>query len=87
MLDGIRSRTGIEITLDEFLESPHVFIGSVDGLVAKLREQRERLGISSIMVGDLDTLAPGRGAAGRDMSGGCRARRPRGSGRAAARRP
>ena len=57
-LDGIRSRTGIEITLDEFLESPHVFIGSVDGLVAKLREQRERLGISSIMVGDLDTLAP-----------------------------
>ena len=58
VLDGIRNRTGIEITLDEFLESPHVFIGSVDGLVAKLQEQRERLGISSIMVGDLDTLAP-----------------------------
>ena len=58
VLDGIRSRTGIEISLDDFLESPHVFIGSVDGLVAKLREQRERLGISSIMVGDLDTLAP-----------------------------
>ena len=58
VLDGIRNRTGIEISLDEFLESPHVFIGSVDGLVAKLREQRERLGISSIMVGDLDTLAP-----------------------------
>ena len=58
VLDGIRGRTGIEISVDEFLESPHVFIGSVDGLVAKLREQRERLGISSIMVGDLDTLAP-----------------------------
>ena len=58
VLDGIRNRTGIEISLDEFLESPHVFIGSVDGLVAKLQEQRERLGISSIMVGDLDTLAP-----------------------------
>ena len=55
---GSASRTGIEISLDEFLESPHVFIGSVDGLVTKLREQRERLGISSIMVGDLDTLAP-----------------------------
>jgi len=43
VLDGIRNRTGIEISLDEFLESPHVFIGSVDGLVAKLQEQRERL--------------------------------------------
>jgi len=58
VLDGIRHRTGIEISLDDFLESPHVFIGSVDGLVTKLREQRERLRISSIMVGDLDTLAP-----------------------------
>ncbi len=58
VLDGIRSRTGIEISLDDFLESPHVFIGSVDGLVTKLREQRERLGITSIMVGDVDTLAP-----------------------------
>ena len=58
VLDGIRNRTGIEISLDDFLESPHVFIGSVDGLVTKLREQRERLGITSIMVGDLDTLAP-----------------------------
>ena len=58
VLDGIRNRTGVEISLDEFLESPHVFIGSVDGLVAKLQEQRERLGISSIMVGDIDTLAP-----------------------------
>ncbi len=46
------------VTVDEFLESPHVFIGSVNGLVAKLQELRERLGISSIMVGDLDTLAP-----------------------------
>ena len=51
-------RTGRPVTVDEFLESPHVFIGSVNGLVAKLQEQRERLGISSIMVGDLDTLAP-----------------------------
>jgi probable F420-dependent oxidoreductase len=58
VLDGIRHRTGIEITLDEFLESPHVFIGSVDGLVAKLQEQRERLGITSIMTGAYRTLAP-----------------------------
>lgn len=57
-LDRIRARTGVEITVDEFLESPHVFIGSIDGLVAKLRELRDRLGISSFMVGDVDTLAP-----------------------------
>jgi probable F420-dependent oxidoreductase len=58
ILDGIRTRTGVEITVDEYLESPHVFIGSVDGLVAKLGELRDRLGISSFMVGDVDTLAP-----------------------------
>jgi probable F420-dependent oxidoreductase len=58
ILDGIRSRTGVEVEVDELLASPHVFIGSVDGLVAKFRELRERLGISSFMTGDLDTLAP-----------------------------
>jgi len=57
-LDGIRARTGVDLDLDDYLESPHVFIGSVDGLVAKLRELRERLGISSFMTGDIDTLAP-----------------------------
>jgi probable F420-dependent oxidoreductase len=58
VLDGIRARTGIELDVDTYLASPHVFIGSVDGLVAKFRELRERLGISSFMVGDVDTLAP-----------------------------
>jgi probable F420-dependent oxidoreductase len=57
-LDGIRARTGVELTVDEFLASPHVFIGSVDGLVAKIRELRERLGITSFMTGDVRTLAP-----------------------------
>ena len=54
----LRSRTGIEITEQELLESPHIFIGSVDGLVEKFRMLRERLGISSIMVGGIDELAP-----------------------------
>jgi probable F420-dependent oxidoreductase len=58
VLDGIRAKTGVELDVDDYLASPNVFIGSVDGLVAKLQEQRERLGISSIMVGELDTLAP-----------------------------
>ena len=55
---GIRARTGVEIDVDEYLASPQVFIGSVDGLVAKLTELRERLGITSFMLGDVDTLAP-----------------------------
>ncbi|HEY3334933.1 MAG TPA: TIGR03621 family F420-dependent LLM class oxidoreductase [Candidatus Limnocylindrales bacterium] len=58
ILDGIRARTGVEVDVDEYLESPHVFIGSVDGLVAKFTELRERLGISSFMTGDIATLAP-----------------------------
>jgi probable F420-dependent oxidoreductase len=56
--DRIREITGVELTVDEVLESPHVFIGSVDDLTRKVVEMRERLGISSIMVGDIDELAP-----------------------------
>jgi probable F420-dependent oxidoreductase len=56
--DGIRRRTGIDMTEDDLLESPHIFIGSIGGLAEKLRSQREALGISSIMVGELDDLAP-----------------------------
>ena len=52
------ARTGYELTVDEVLESPHVFIGSVDGLVAKFQDLRERLGISSFMTGRIDELAP-----------------------------
>jgi len=54
----LRARTGIDITEDELLESPHIFIASVDGFVAKFRELRERLGITSFMVGRIDELAP-----------------------------
>jgi probable F420-dependent oxidoreductase len=57
-LDALTKRSGIEITLDEFLASPHVYIGSLDGLVEKIQGLREQLGISSFMVGDVDTLAP-----------------------------
>ena len=55
--DRMRKRTGIELTVDEVLESPHVFIGSIDGFVDKFRMLRERLGVSSIHVGGLDGLA------------------------------
>ena len=58
VVDGLRQRSGIELTEDEVIGSPHLFIGSVDALVDKFQAIREGLGISSIMVGDLDELAP-----------------------------
>jgi hypothetical protein len=42
----------------EILESPHVFIGTIDSFVEKFTRLRDELGISTIMVGDPDTLAP-----------------------------
>ncbi len=57
-IDRIRARTGIDIGEDDLLGSPHAFIGSIDGLVEKFRMLRERLGISSIMTGEIDELAP-----------------------------
>ncbi len=58
VVDRFRQRTGIEVTEDDILDSPQVFIGSIDGLVAKFVALRERLGISSIMTGEIDELAP-----------------------------
>jgi probable F420-dependent oxidoreductase len=56
--DRMRQRTGYELTVDEVLESPHVFIASIDGFVEKFRMLRERLGISSFHLGGIDALAP-----------------------------
>jgi probable F420-dependent oxidoreductase len=50
--DRIRQRYGIELSEKDILESPHVFIGTVDSLVEKCRMLRERLGISHIFVGE-----------------------------------
>ncbi len=58
VIDHLRARTGIELTASEVLESPHLFIGSVDALVDKFRDLRDRLGISSFMLGEVDELAP-----------------------------
>jgi probable F420-dependent oxidoreductase len=56
--DRLAELTGIALTAEEILDSPHSFIGSIDGLTQKFIELRERFGISSIMVGDIDQLAP-----------------------------
>ena len=58
VIDHLKGRTGIELTETEVRESPHLFIGSVDGFVEKFESLRERLGITSIMVGGVDELAP-----------------------------
>jgi len=54
----LEKRTGHAVSPDDLLESPHIFIGSINGLADKLASLRQRLGISSIMVGEMDELAP-----------------------------
>ena len=58
VIDHLHGRTPLDLTVDEVLEAPHLFIGSIDGLVEKFQMLRERLGITSFMVGDFDELAP-----------------------------
>ncbi len=58
IIDRMRERTGYELTEEEVIDSPHLFIGSVDRFVEKFEELRARLGISSFLVGSLDELGP-----------------------------
>ena len=58
VIDRMRERTGIELTEKDVIDSPHIFIGSIDRFVEKFSELRERLGISSFLVGSLDELGP-----------------------------
>ena len=55
---SLTQRSGVPISAEEVLESPHFFINTVDGLVEKFTRLRSELGISSIMVGDLGELDP-----------------------------
>jgi probable F420-dependent oxidoreductase len=57
-IDRIREQTGVELTVEEILDSPHAFIGSVKELTRKFVDLRERFGISSFLIDDLDALAP-----------------------------
>jgi probable F420-dependent oxidoreductase len=54
----ISARRGDEITADQLLASPHIYIGSIESYVEKFRDLRERYGITSIMVGEMGTLDP-----------------------------
>lgn len=56
--DKMRERTGVELSVEDILESPHVFIGTLKELTRKLLDLRERLGISSFLFDDMETFAP-----------------------------
>src|SRR5207253_1755706 len=59
LLGRINERESSGLTVDELLDSPHVFIGTVDHLVAKFTRLRDELGISNVMVGSgMDDFAP-----------------------------
>ena len=55
---AMRERSGIELSMREVIDSPHIFIGSHQRFIEKFTELRDRLGISSFLIGDLDQLGP-----------------------------
>ncbi len=54
----LEERSGVAVSAEELLDSPHIFINSVDGFVEKIRRLRDELGITSVMVGSVDEMAP-----------------------------
>lgn len=57
-VDRLRQNCGIELTVEEVLESPHVFIGTIKELTQKCLDLRERLGINSFLLDDIEQSAP-----------------------------
>jgi probable F420-dependent oxidoreductase len=55
---ALAGRTTVDVSPEDLLESPHIFIGSLAALEEKFIRQREQLGISSIMVGEPGPLDP-----------------------------
>jgi probable F420-dependent oxidoreductase len=58
VIESMKARTGIEMSEQEVIDSPHLFIGSIERFVEKFSELRERLGVNSFLVGSLDELGP-----------------------------
>jgi probable F420-dependent oxidoreductase len=58
LADALHARSGVRVSAEELLDAPHIFIGSVEAFVEKFRRLRAELGISSIMIGEVDELAP-----------------------------
>lgn len=58
VVERLEARTGTRLTVEELLDSPHIFIGTADDFVAKFQRLRAELGITSIMVGGVGELDP-----------------------------
>ena len=58
VITRVRERSGVELTEQEVIDSPHIFIGSADHLSEKFQRLREELGISSFLLGDIGELEP-----------------------------
>jgi probable F420-dependent oxidoreductase len=58
VIERMTERTGIDMTEQEVIDSPHIFIGSIDRFLEKFSELRDRLGVNSFLVGSLDELGP-----------------------------
>jgi probable F420-dependent oxidoreductase len=56
-IEELRRRSGIALSVEELLESPHIYIGTVASLAQKLTDLRERLGITSFLLGDVGSDA------------------------------
>jgi hypothetical protein len=56
LAERLRQGSGTSVSAEELLDSPHIFVNTVDGFVDKLRRHRDELGISSIMVGAVGEL-------------------------------
>jgi probable F420-dependent oxidoreductase len=54
--ERMSERSGTTVTPEAMLESPQIFINTLDGFVEKFRRMRDELGISSIMVGEIGEL-------------------------------
>jgi probable F420-dependent oxidoreductase len=52
--DAYRATTGLEIPVEDIIESPYSLIGTIPSLVEKLRRARDRWGINSYLVGWYD---------------------------------
>jgi len=58
VVEHLAGRADVDLTVDDVLASPHLFVNTIDGFVEKFERLRAELGISSFMVGEIDELAP-----------------------------
>jgi secreted protein with Ig-like and vWFA domain len=58
VIASLERRTGMTLTEQQVLDSPHLFIGSTARLAEKFQQLREDLGITSFLLGEVGELQP-----------------------------